>query len=83
MIILIELNVEMFNKLQGNMTDIDMSIKLSISRTQLWRVKNKKTSVGQKFIAAFMRTYPNEKIEDYFLANDVAFPEHNKDNYTA
>lgn len=67
MIFIIKLNIERFNKLQGNMTDVDMSKKLSISRTQLWRVKNKKTSVGQKFIAAFMRTYPNEKLDDYFF----------------
>jgi len=73
--ILLELNVEKFNKLQGNMTDVDMAKRLGISRTQLWRIKNRKTSVGQKFIAAFMKKYPNEKIEDYFLATDVAFRE--------
>lgn len=77
MVILLELNVEEFNKLQGNMTDIDMARKLEISRTQLWRIKNKKTSVGQKFIAAFMRAYPEEKIEDFFLAESVACQEHN------
>lgn len=75
---MIELNVKKFNELQGSMTDVDMAKKLDISRTQLWRIKNKKTSVGQKFIAAFMKEYPKEKIEDYFLANTVPFQEHNK-----
>lgn len=78
---LIELNIEKFNELQGNMTDVDMAKRLNISRTQLWRIKNKKTSVGEKFIAAFMKEFPNEKIEDYFLASGVAFQKQN--NQTA
>ncbi|WP_312906810.1 hypothetical protein [Tissierella praeacuta] len=75
---MLELNLEEFDKLQGDMTDIDMAKKLEISRTQLWRIKNKKTSVGQKFIAAFMRAYPEEKINKFFLTENVAFPEHNE-----
>lgn len=67
-VILLELNVEKFNKLQGDMTDIDMAKKLGISRTQIWRIKNKKTSVGQKFIIAFMKEYPEEKIENFFFS---------------
>lgn len=74
---LLELNVEKFNRLQGQMTDVDMAKKLNISRTQLWRIKNKKTSVGQKFIASFMTEYPKEKVEDYFLTNSVPFRERN------
>lgn len=68
MVNLLELNIEGFNKLQGNMTDVDMAKKLDISRTQLWRVKTKRTNVGQKFIAAFMKAYPNEKIENFFFS---------------
>lgn len=73
----LELNINKFNELQGDMTDIDMACKLGVSRTQLWRIKNKKSSVGEKFIAAFMRQYPNLKVEDYFFTNGVAFQEHN------
>lgn len=73
---MLELDVKKFNELQGNITDIEMARKLKVSRTQLWRIKNKKSSVGEKFIAAFMETYPSLKIEDYFFTNSVAFQEH-------
>lgn len=76
---MIELNIDKFNELQGDMTDIDMAKKLKISRTQLWRIKNKKTGVGEKFIAAFMKEFPNEKIDDYFFTKNVAFQQRNKD----
>lgn len=72
---MIGLNIRMFNELQGNMTDVDMATKLKVSRTQLWRIKNRKSNVGEKFIAAFMEVYPNLKIEDYFFTNSVAFQE--------
>lgn len=77
---MIYLNVEKFNKLQGNMTDMEMAKRLNISRTQLWRIKNNKTGVGEKFIAAFMREFPNEKIDDYFFTSTVAFQEYNEIN---
>lgn len=81
---MIQLNVEKFLELQGDMTDVDMAKKLNISRTQLWRIKNQKTGVGEKFIAAFMKEFPNETIDDYFFTNDVAFLErYNTDTNTA
>ena len=75
MIDLLELNIEKFNELQGEMTDVDMANRLGVSRTQLWRIKNKKSNVGEKFISSFMKAYPNKKVEDYFFTGGVAFPE--------
>lgn len=67
----LKLNVENFIKLQNekklNMTE--MSEKLCISRSHLWRVLNKQCNPGEQFIAGFKRAFPNESLDDFFLIN--------------
>ena len=64
---MIRLNLSNFIKLQKDMTEVDMAEKLKISRSQLWRIKKKSCSVGEKFISRFRETFPDESFDDYFF----------------
>jgi|GEM_PF-2510369 len=68
---LIRLNLVNFYKLQGDLTEIEMAKKIGISRSQLWRIKKKNSSVGELFIIKFKKTYPNESFDDYFFIESV------------
>jgi transcriptional regulator with XRE-family HTH domain len=53
------------------MTEIEMAEKINISRSQLWRIKKKNSSVGEAFISKFKKAYPNEPFENYFFVESV------------
>lgn len=67
----IRLNISNFIKLQGDMTESEISEKLNISRSHLWRIKTKSSAVGQEFIMKFKNTFPDEKFDDYFFIESV------------
>lgn len=75
-------NIEKMYELQGDMTDTDFAKKLGISRSQLWRVRNKKSSVGAEFIVKFKNCYPEENTDDYFFTSNVPLKEQNRMNAT-
>lgn len=79
----IKLNIEKFNKLQGALSDSAMAGRLGIGRTQLWRLKTGESCPGQKFIAGFLKAFPDQRFEDYFFIDSVALQERNKANNTA
>ena len=64
---MIRLNLCKFMNLQKEMTEVDMAKKLRISRSQLWRIKKKNCSVGEKFISGFREAFPQESFDDYFF----------------
>jgi transcriptional regulator with XRE-family HTH domain len=68
---MIRLNLANFLKLQKDMTEQEMSKKLGVSRSQLWRIKKKSSSVGQKFISNFKMVYPQESLDEYFFTEEV------------
>lgn len=70
-------NVEKLYLLQGDMTDTDFAKKLGISRSQLWRVRNKHSSVGAEFLVKFKNCYPEESTDDYFFTSSVPLKEQN------
>lgn len=74
----IRLNMGNFLKLQGDMTEIEMANKLNVSRSHLWRIKKKNSSVGQEFIMKFKEIYPNEALDDYFFVETVELNQHKK-----
>lgn len=65
--------------LQGELTDAEFARKLGVSRTQLWRVKNKHSAVGQNFLEKFMLVYPEMTINDYFFVKGVPLATQPKD----
>lgn len=67
----VRLNMAKFLELQGDMTEGEMAAKLNISRSHLWRIKRKTSSVGQAFIMKFRKTYPDESLDDYFFIEGV------------
>ena len=74
----IRLNLSNFQKLQGEMTEVEMAKKLNVSRSHLWRIKKKNSAVGQEFIVKFMNLYPNEPFDDYFFVESVELNQHVK-----
>ncbi|WP_461206104.1 hypothetical protein [Clostridium sp. DL1XJH146] len=72
----IRLNMSNFLTLQGDMTEIEMAQKLTLSRSQLWRIKKKSSAVGQEFISKFKMAYPNEPFEKYFFVESVELNQH-------
>ena len=68
---MIRLNNDRVYKLQGDMTDTAFAKKIGISRSQLWRIRNGRSSVGGEFIEKCMAAFPNEKIDDIFLPLNV------------
>ena len=64
---MLRLNNDRVYKLQGDMSDTDFAKKIGISRSQLWRIRNGRSSVGGEFIEKFMAAFPDEKIDDIFL----------------
>lgn len=69
-------NIEKLYKLQGEMTDTEFAKKLGVSRSQLWRVRNKRSAVGAVFVAKFKAAFPEESIDDYFFSSNVPLMEH-------
>ena len=65
---MIRMNLERTLQLQGDMTDTAFARKLGVSRSQLWRIRTKRSSVGADFIEKFMAAYPSENIDDYFFS---------------
>lgn len=62
----IYLNIEVFEKLQGKISNKTMAKKLKVSRSQLWRAKSGEP-VGEKFIAGFKEAFPSQSIDRFFL----------------
>ena len=54
-------------RLQGDMSDLEFCEKTGVSRTQLWRIKTGKSSVGADFIAKILKYYPEETFESLFF----------------
>lgn len=69
------LDVDRLYKLQGEMTDTEFSKKLGISRSQLWRLKNKRSAVGATFMAKFKAAFPDESMDAYFFTSGVPLKE--------
>ena len=69
-------NINKLYELQGDKTDTEFAKELGISRSQLWRIKNRKSSIGTTVLAKFKTKYPDEKMEDYFYSDDVRQREH-------
>ncbi len=67
----IRLNLSRFTALQGDLTEGDMAEKLKISRSHLWRIKKRNSSVGEEFIAKFIDAYPCEQFDHYFFVEGV------------
>lgn len=63
---MIQIKKNEFLKLQGDMTEEEFAKKLNVSRTQIWRVKNNKSKVGEDFISAFKTAYPDLLLENFF-----------------
>lgn len=61
------MNIERMYRLQGEMTDTAFAKKLGVSRSQLWRVRTGKSSVGPEFLTKFKSVFPKESIDDYFF----------------
>ena len=61
------MNIERMYKLQGGMTDTAFARKLGISRSQLWRIRNGKSSVGAEFLSKFKAAFPTENTDEYFF----------------
>lgn len=68
---MIRLNLDNFYKLQGELSETEISNKLGISRSQLWRVKTSNSAVGESFIAKFKAAYPDEPMDNYFFVETV------------
>ena len=68
----LRLNLKAFEELQGDMTDIEFANHLGISRSQLFRVRNGKSFVGENFIEKFMICYPDKSVNEYFFPDYVA-----------
>lgn len=68
-------DIDKLYKLQGDTTDTAFAKKLDISRSQLWRVRNKKSNVGAEFVEKFKKCYPEESIDDYFFVRSVPLNE--------
>lgn len=68
---MLRLNLSAFYRLQGELNETEMSRKLGISRSQLWRIKTKSSAVGELFISNFKKAYPNEALDDCFFIENV------------
>lgn len=69
---MLRMNIERMYQLQGEMTDTAFAKKLGISRSQLWRIRNGKSSVGGEFLSKFKAAFPTESIDDYFFSNECS-----------
>jgi hypothetical protein len=63
-------NVNKLYELQGEKTDTEFAKELGISRTQLWRIKNRRSAIGATFITKFKDRYPRKNTDDYFITSD-------------
>jgi hypothetical protein len=63
-------DVNKLYELQGEQTDTEFAKELGISRTQLWRIKNRRSAIGATFIMKFKDRYPGENTDDYFITSD-------------
>lgn len=77
---MIHLNEKAFLQLQGNISDAAFARKLGVSRSQLWRIRTKKSAVGGDFIEKFMISYPDLSVNEYFFVADVPKTAHMSDN---
>lgn len=57
-------------ELQGQMTDVEFAKKIGISRSQLWRIRTRKSAPGAEFFTKFKRAFPTESIDDYFFSQE-------------
>lgn len=65
-------NIDRMYRLQGGMSDTAFAKKLGVSRSQLWRVRTRKSSVGAEFLAKFMNAFPEERIDEYFFSKECS-----------
>jgi len=75
---MIRLKLSNFSKLQGAKTETEISKIIGISRSQLWRIKKKKSQVGQEFITKFFKAFPNQCFDTYFFVDGVDLMEQQK-----
>lgn len=74
---MVYVDVDRLYRLQGDLTDTAFSKKIGISRSQLWRIRTRRSSAGTEFLAKFKAAYPEERIEDYiFFETSVPSKEH-------
>ena len=69
---MIAMRSEKFWELQGDLSDAAFASSLGISRTQLWRARAGKASIGADFLEKFMVRYPELSVNDYFFVKTVA-----------
>jgi len=50
-----------------NLSDTQLAEKIGISRMQMWRIFNNRSSVGASVISGFIKAFPNESFENYFI----------------
>ena len=65
---MIAINLDMLRFLQGDMTDTAFSKKTGISRTQLWRIRQKPSSFGPDFIERIIISYPGINLNEFFIS---------------
>lgn len=68
---MIRINRDQFYILQGELTDTAFAKQLGVSRSQLWRIKNRRCAVGIDFMEKFMIAYPDRSLSDYFFTDYV------------
>ena len=65
---MIAINLDMLRFLQGDMTDTAFSKKTGISRTQLWRIRQKPSSFGPDFIERIIISYLGINLNEFFIS---------------
>ena len=73
------IKLEELEKLKSGMSDTEFSKKLGISRSQLWRAINERSSVGEAFIESLLRHFPEASFEDIFFIQDAPLTEQTDD----
>ncbi len=71
----VKLKMDVFNELTKALTDIKLSKMMSISRTQLWRVRlpdsdPRHNDPGIDFVVGALIAFPHKTFEDLFSLNE-------------
>ena len=68
------LNIRAFEELQrfAGLGESQMANTIGISPEQLWRIKNRKTRIGEAFIAGFLVAFPDIDPRMVFSAQKIA-----------
>lgn len=81
----VKLRTEIFDDITKGLTDLEISKKMGISTTQLWRVRlpdndPRHNDPGTDFIAGALRAFPDRKFEELFFLAEIFRPR--KELYT-